>query len=504
MCTSKRSWLLSRSTIFHIVLLCVFGIADTATVTPAYASKYTPEGLYDPVIYRLDNGMRVILKSRHGARNVAIRLDVGIGNFDFSCHKQEAAHFLEHLLFTGTSQYTETELDELIKQHGGEWNAYTYDESTIFEIDIFSEYTDVALKALSEIISDSVITDENFKLSRNIIYRERGGRPSWLRKFLYRHEIVSTATHKSRKIILKGSRSYCRSLDTLENIEYQDIIDAYTYFYVPNNMTLVITGDFDMKKIQDQIQQQFGKLTKQPVERDIPRVQDFNEGPVRFSSSLKPIVSESSNGGLVFRTNGYVSPDYYVLLVIEEFLTNRLYENIRAREGLTYAPDAQLIASREDGVFQLSAEVNEKYMDKVIRLMHDEVVKLREGDVTDEDISITIKSLLRNWGRGLESNSSVADYYIDFLHEVDLKGGFIDQESYLEGITPKDVRRVVDRYLIDSKMAFLINKPTLTYTQFYLLLCLIIISTFFLTWRTAKRMQLRIRVIRKTKKKTHE
>ena len=504
MCTRKRSSLLSFFDMFRIVLLCVLGIANALTSTPAIASKYTPEGLYDPVIYHLDNGMRVILKSRHGARNVAIRLDVGIGNFDFSCHMQETAHFLEHLLFTGTSQHTEAELDELINQHGGEWNAYTYDESTVFEIDIFSEYTDIALNTLSEIISDSVITEENFKLSRNIIYREWSGRPSWLRQFLYRHEIVSTAGHKSRKVMLKGNRSYCRNLDTLENIKYKDIIDAYTYFYVPNNMTLIITGDFDAELIMDQIQQKFGKLTKHVIERDIPRAQGFNEGPVRFSSSLKPIVSESSNGGLIFRTNGYTSPDYYVLVVIEEFLTNRLYENIRAREGLTYAPYAQLIENREDGFFQLSAEVSAKHMDKVLNLMHDEVVKLREGDVTDEDISITIKSMLRNWGRGLESNSSIADYYIDYLHEVDLKGGFTDQESYLEGITPKDVRSVVERYLIDSKMAFMINKPTLTYTQFYLLISLITISILFLIWRIAKRMHLGIRVIRKAKKKTRE
>ena len=64
--------------------------------------------------YKLDNGMRVILNPWDGARDVAIRLDVGIGSFDFNCMKQDTAHFLEHLLFTGTSQHTESELDDLI------------------------------------------------------------------------------------------------------------------------------------------------------------------------------------------------------------------------------------------------------------------------------------------------------------------------------------------------------------------------------------------------------
>ena len=465
------------------------------------ASKYAPEGLYDPIIYKLDNGMRAILKPRHGARNVAIRLDVGIGNYDFNCDKQETAHYLEHLLFTGTSQHTETELDELITQHGGDWNAYTYDESTVYEVDIFSEHIDVALETLSEIISDSVITEDNFDLSRAIIYREMGGKPSSIRQFLYKHEIVGSASHKSRKVILKGNRSYCNTLDTLKDIEFQDIIDAYKYFYIPNNMTLVITGDFDVETIKNKIHRQFGELKNQGIKREIPVAEDFNQGPAYFSSSFKPVVGESSSAGLVFRTVGYESPDYYPLLVIEEYLTNRLYEKIRVQQGLTYAPEAQMMQSRQDGVFLLRAEATTRDIEKVITLMHDEVIKLREGDVTDDEISETIKSILRSWARGLESNSSIADFYVDALSDVDTKGYFVDQESYLEKITPEDVRTVVERYLTDSKMGYLISKPTLTYNQLYLLIFLTAIGAFFITWRLAKRMHLGIQVIRKKEKK---
>lgn len=491
----------THSTIIHIVLLCVLGISGLTTSADSRASKYTPEGLYDPTIYKLDNGLRVILNPRHGARNVAIRLDVGVGSFDFPCNKLDTAHFLEHLLFTGTTNHTESELDELITQHGGDWNAYTYDESTVYEMDIFSEHTDVALETLSEIISDSVITEENFDLSRTIIYREMGGQPSSIRQFLYKHEIVSTAGHKSRKEILKGSRSYCNTLDTLKDIEFKDILDAYKYYYVPNNMTLVVTGDFDTDSIKKQIQLGFGKLSRKSVERNIPVAEDFNQGPVSYSSSLKPIVGQNSDSGLVYRTRGYDSTDYYVLVVIEKFLSNRLYENIRAQAGLTYAPVAQLIQNRKDGVLHLSAEVSTKHEDKVLKLMHDEVEKLRKGDVTDDDIAKTIKSLLRSWARGLESNSSIADFYIDYLYELDTNESYVDQESHLESITPQDVRTVVERYLVDSRLAYLKNSPTLTYNQFYLLICLTAISLLLLIWHLAKRMHLQIQIIRQTSRK---
>ena len=445
--------------------------------------------------------MRVILKARHGARNVAVRLDVGIGNYDFPCDEQETAHFLEHLLFTGTSQHTEIEIDELITQHGGSWNAYTYDESTVYEVDIFSEHVDVALETLSEIISDSIITAENFDLSRAIIYREMGGKPSTIRQFLYKHEIVGSASHKSRKVMLKGNRSYCNSLDTLKEIKYQDILDAYKYFYVPNNMTLVITGDFETDAIKNLIQQQFGILKKKELKRDIPVAEDFNKGPVSFSSTFKPVVGISGSAGLVFRTVGYESPDYYPLRVIEEYLTNSLYEKIRVEEGLTYAPEAQMMQSRQDGVFLLRAETTTKNVEKVITLMHDEVIKLHAGDVTDDDISETIKSILLSWARGLESNSSIADYYIDALSDVDTKGYFVDQESHLEKITPEEVRTVLERYLTDSKMGYLISKPTLTYNQLYLLIFLAAIGAIFITLRLAKKMHLGIQVIRKKEKK---
>ena len=70
--------------------------------------------------------------------------------------------------------------------------------------------------------------------------------------------------------------------------------------------------------------------------------------------------------------------------------------------------------------------------EKVLTLMHDEVIKLREGDVTDDEIVETIKSILRSWTRGVESNRSIADYYIHALNDLDTRRCFVDQEPHLE------------------------------------------------------------------------
>ena len=164
------------------------------------------------------------------------------------------------------------------------------------------------------------------------------------------------------------------------------------------------------------------------------------------------------------------------------------------QQGLTYAREAQMMQNRQDVVFPLRAEAITKNTEEVLTLMHDEVIKLREGDVTDDEIVETIKSILRSWTRGVESNRSIADYYIHALNDLDTRRCFVDQEPHLEKITPEDVRTVVERYLTDS--SYLISKPTLTYNQLYILLFLTAIDAIFLAWRLTKRMHLQLQVTR--------
>src|SRR5262245_5956706 len=89
------------------------------------ANEYDSPGLYDVDYFKLTNGFDVVLKKRTHAHNVAVRLVVNVGQRNFPCEKRETPHFLEHLLFMGTSKHTEAELKSLIEDHGGYWNGFT-------------------------------------------------------------------------------------------------------------------------------------------------------------------------------------------------------------------------------------------------------------------------------------------------------------------------------------------------------------------------------------------
>ena len=85
----------------------------------ASAIEYDPPGLYDVDYFKLENGFDVVLKKRTHAHNVAVRLVVNVGNRNFPCDKRETRHFLEHLLFMGTSKHSEAELKSLIEYAAG-------------------------------------------------------------------------------------------------------------------------------------------------------------------------------------------------------------------------------------------------------------------------------------------------------------------------------------------------------------------------------------------------
>ena len=488
--------ILNLCAVSRLILLCLLVHAIGLADSDARASSYTPEGLYDPQIYTLGNGMRIILKPRYGARNVAIRLNVGIGDYDFDCKKQETAHFLEHLLFTGTSKHSESELDELIIDHGGTWNAVTLGEDTVFEIDIYSEHADIALQTLHEIITDSEISEDDYVRSRGIIYRELGGMPTLLTRFLHENEIIISARDKIVKAMLAGSRIYCSNLTTLEAISHQDILDAYAKYYVPNNMTLVVTGDFQLTGMKTLINSLFGSMLHKALERDIPVADAFTSGPLEVSGSFKPLFGASGASELVIRTNGYTSPDYYVFQIIEAYFYKRMFEAIRVLEGLSYSPGIDIIENRNEGLFVIEADTEIKDLDRVSEIMQREVRRLRDGEVPDDEIRRTIRALLLSYAQGLESNADIAWHYIDNLDEVEKYGGYVNQEALLEKFTPADVRAVVQRYFVPSNMAISKSSPTLTSNQFYLLSGLVIIILLFFIILLARRMHLRIKITR--------
>src|SRR5262245_32100522 len=243
------------------MLVCLMLLAALAGLaTDASASEYDPTGLYDVDYFKLENGLDVVLKKRTHARNVAVRLVVNVGLRHFPCDKRETPHFLEHLLFMGTSKHGEAELKRLIEDHGGSWNGFTMEADTGYQVDIYDQHLPLAINTLYEIITDTIITPEKIEAAREVIYRERGGKYSLLTGWLYRNGLFKDAATKGLEALLPGTGVHCPGLITPGGITELDVRETYKDYYVPTNMALVVVGNFDRNTLISRVNSTFGKL----------------------------------------------------------------------------------------------------------------------------------------------------------------------------------------------------------------------------------------------------
>jgi predicted Zn-dependent peptidase len=448
---------------------------------------------------KLENGFDVVLKKRTQAHAVSVRLVVNVGLRNFPCDKRETPHFLEHLLFMGTSQHNEAELQRLIEDHGGTWNGQTLPTETRYQIDIFDKHLSVAINTLYEMMTDTVVTPNTVESARAVIHRERMGKLSKLVEWAYEKGLFKDASTKAGELLLPGTGVFCPGVVTPEGIEESDVKDAYQNYYVPSNMTLVVVGNFDRASLGSQIKGTFGQMASRGMNGAKIATPPHMTGSKEVTGTLSPLVGSNGVVGVAYRTDGFKSnsSDYYTLWVLWRYLQRVLYEKIRVEKALSYSPGSVYAAQEDFGLFVVSADVNLEKLESVKALLQAEVEKVKQGHIESEDIEVAKRRMLLERAQEYESNASMAIYYVQHRHELKTHGKLINDAASIVGVTPEDIRRVANKYLRDDARIVIRSTPTFTYTQFVLLLSVLLIGVpgtgFYLLRRFVKRRRARTR-----------
>ena len=466
----KRRFQQGPAFVLRSLLAFVLLLGLAFSLSRVWAGQYSPPGLYDVEHRTLDNGLDVILKQRPGAHTLSLRLWVGVGMQDFECEHQETPHFLEHLLFTGTSRYTEAELEHLVADHGGSWNAFTGNEETVYEMDIYSRYPDLAIHVLHEILTDSIISEENVSTSRDIIHREVGGKPSAIRRWFRLRGFGVNGTEKAVLKLLPGVEYVCEGLRTADHITRQDILDTYSRYYVPKNMALIVVGDFEPDAVMELVRGTFGRIPAAPSpRRQLPAPaapQDYESE----TGTLSPLISNDAVVGIIYAIPGFWSEDIFPLMVIEHYLDFRISEEIRIKRGLSYSPGVWRDTLSKFGLFSVYADVDLDDIDEAMAIIRGEIESIVEQSINGELLErAKMKILLQNV-QGYESNAQFADYYASDYVYFKEKGRFQDVEARIEAVTGEDIARVARQYLSLERGVEVYEIPTVTSTQFYVLM----------------------------------
>jgi zinc protease len=213
----------------------------------------------------LPNGLEVYTVEDHSAPIVAVQVWYHAGSKDDPPNRSGFAHLFEHMMFKGNEHLTADMFDNLTENIGGENNAYTADDVTVYHETVPSNYLNPILWAEAERMSSLALTDKNFASERDVVkeeYRQRI-RANPYGEFYLDIEKKSFAVHPYK-------RPGIGSIEELDASKLPEVKAFHSTFYRPDNATLVVIGDFKPEELEGWVKKYFGAVPKPSTK--IPRV----------------------------------------------------------------------------------------------------------------------------------------------------------------------------------------------------------------------------------------
>ncbi len=405
------------------------------------------------MLHKLKSGMNVVLQENHSAPVVALQVWVNAGSADDPGDKSGMAHVLEHMVFKGTHRRAEGQIAREIENSGGQINAWTSYDQTVFHVVIASRFFQRGLDILADAMQNSRIDEDDLRRELQVINEEiRLGNDSPGKAVA--REMFATAyrKHPYRRPVIGRARSVSRL--TKEHVE-----SFAGKWYTPANMTLVVVGDISEGKALRQIRRLFGGAATPRPEKI--RVKEPGQRRMRVSVLHRP--TQEAHITMAFHIPDLVHPHTPVLdlatVILGEGESSRLVRRLKNDRQLVTHIYAYAYTPRDPGLFIVGATVLPKNVERAVEAMAAEVFAMGAEEVTTDELrrAMTIveseavfqKETVQGQARKLGFYQTVAGD-VAFEQEYNRR---------VSGATPAELRQVTSRYLKRENLSVVVMSP---------------------------------------------
>lgn len=398
----------------------------------AGADNYLPAGALSYHEERLANGLRIVTQPVHSAPYVSARLLTRTGTDDFPCADRELPHLVEHLLFSANATWDESEIDDQVADWGGQVNAFTYAEETDIVLDAHARFQAEAMQLLATMISDFAPEATDVEREKQVIEHESGTVHSPLRLWWSSQPFTQTA---STRFSVAAGLLCNGGITPIHHLTRDDVQRTFDTWYVPSNMILVLVGDVSADGLAA-ARAAFGALPARPAPVStpariaMPAQDDFVSG---WLSGTAQLDEPSAFGITPFRD----WEGYYALMLVESWLNDRLFRELRSERGVAYTPT---VTVRYEGpAISVSFSVQTDPADTafVMQYLRDLVNEVRTRGIPADDFERLRMSTLLGMAQQFERISDRADYIAGSWRELD-SGHLFNSEEFYRHL---DVRR---------------------------------------------------------------
>ena len=399
--------------------------------------------------YKLDNGLTIVLEPIDSVVSVSAGLWLKVG----SRHERENqfgyAHFVEHMLFKGTSTYSVSELAKLIDRVGGQHNAATNREYTCYYINVISEHIGLAVGVLADMYYNSLFDSEEIDKEKKVIIEEIRMYEDTPDEFI--HDLFM-------ECMLYGHSLSHPILGTIDNIDVttrDSLASFYKGQYCNDKAVFVIAGNFDINEVEKLIAHHFSRSTGSSVGVS------YNE-PGPRPILRKHVPRELEQVHLCIGTDGIpnTSDDRWAMYLISTVLggnmSSRLFQNIREKEGISYAIYSFHSSYRDHGIFGIYCATSPETYIKALELVLGEMQEMLQKGVTEEEFEDAKTFMKGNLALSLESTEvrmgQLARNEIIYQRHFD----FNDILQFIDNISLDDFQKV-SKKLFENKNLSLVT-----------------------------------------------
>lgn len=388
-----------------------------------------------------DNGFRVATERDDTNHSAAFAIAVDVGARHEDANEGGLSHMLEHMAFKGTATMNAKQIAEAFDLMGGNVNAYTSHEHTVYYAKVLKEYASDALRLLCEIVSGSTFDENELERERQVVLQEiamHHDTPDDLVFDLYQ-EMAFQGQPLALSILGKPER--------VASFTREDMISYTKKHYQPNRLVLAGAGAVDHEATLAIAKEFFG-AAKNAAHKPVQQNAQYKGGEKTLEKDLEQVQ-------LVLGFPGLASPhpDYYALQVFATILgggmSSRLFQEIRENRGLAYSVSAFATGYQDTGLLGIYAGTTVEHLSELTGALKEVLGEMKKG-VSDEELLRAKNQLKAGTVMTRENCGSIAEWIARHLHVYGEYRNVDMLVHEIERVTKADMVRMAELALSTS------------------------------------------------------
>jgi zinc protease len=408
------------------------------------SSPLIEEGVQEII---LENGLKVLLKEDHSSPIISQAIFYRVGSRNDPKGLSGMSHFLEHMQFNGTATKPKGYISREIEARGGNFNAATSTDYTMYYITLPSEHLDFIVELEADRMKNSIVNDVESKREKQVVLSELMGGENNPMTLLSR-EVMNNLypTHPYGTPIIGWRKDL--DVTTSENLK-----NHYNTYYTPNNAVYILVGDFDSKQALELVKKYFG-----PIKNDNLQAHkiEAETQPITKTEVEVKSPSETLLMMIAWRGVNFTDPDFVPLYLLSDILTTgelSRFEKKLVDDGKASYVNSSMRHGIDPMVFAVYAATDKSGdLNEVKKVILDEISNLKIKGVSEQELNRAKAKSETAFYFGLEEPSNLASQMGFFeIISGDWKRTFSWPEE-VNKVTVSDIQRVIDKYLTPQNM----------------------------------------------------